>query len=178
MHKPPIFLIGYMCSGKTTLGLALSRVSGLRFIDLDQEIEREAGMSVSDIFRLKGEPEFRRLEECALRCACTLTDVIVACGGGTPCREGAIELMNASGVTVLLQPSRERLLRRLMEGRRTRPKLAAIRDEAEMDVHAQSMLAERMPFYGRCMLRLDSSLLESPQEIDHTVGEAIKLLNL
>ena len=114
-----IFLIGFMGSGKSTLGRALAqRVPGCAFIDLDEEIERRAGMSVREIFDTLGQERFRALEADTLRSLCPPegTQVcVVATGGGTPCRPGAMEWMNAAGTTVLLRASDAVLLRRLLQ---------------------------------------------------------------
>ena len=86
-----------MCSGKTTLGRVLAARLGMRFIDLDQAIEERAGMSVSEIFRTSGEDRFRSLEAEMIGEMCSLTDSIIATGGGTPCRPGMMQRMNAAG---------------------------------------------------------------------------------
>ena len=79
----PIFLIGYMGCGKTTLGRALSIATGVRFVDLDELIEENEGTSISVIFRERGEEAFRRIERDTLRGLCREENLIVGCGGGT-----------------------------------------------------------------------------------------------
>ena len=84
----PIFLVGYMATGKTTLGRALQAAAGVEFVDLDSVVEQRAGMCVSEIFGRLGEAEFRRLESEALDLMLsrrTGRRLVVACGGGTPC---------------------------------------------------------------------------------------------
>ena len=81
----PVFLIGYMGCGKTTLGEELARQMQLRYIDLDDFIEAKCGMSIVEIFDEMGENRFRELETAALREVATMTGVIIGCGGGTPC---------------------------------------------------------------------------------------------
>ena len=80
----PVFLIGYMGCGKTTLGEVLARQMDVRYLDLDDYIEQQHGMSIVDIFADIGENGFRDLETDALREVAVMTDVIVGCGGGTP----------------------------------------------------------------------------------------------
>ena len=105
----PVFLIGFMGAGKTTLGRALSGSNAfpgaarLDYVDLDELIERHEGLSVREIFRTRGEAAFRSLESRMLREAACRNDVIIGCGGGTPCHSGNMEWMNAHGVTVLLR---------------------------------------------------------------------------
>lgn len=79
-----VFLMGFMGSGKTTLGKALARDLGLSFHDLDQYIENRYMKSVSQLFAQYGEQEFRRIESRLLREVGEFDDVIVACGGSTP----------------------------------------------------------------------------------------------
>ncbi|MDE6074645.1 MAG: shikimate kinase, partial [Muribaculaceae bacterium] len=81
----PVFLIGFMGSGKTTLCNALTARTGLRSVDLDDFIENEAGMSIKEFFARYGEAEFRRLESESLARAAASGYDIIACGGGTPC---------------------------------------------------------------------------------------------
>ncbi len=167
----PIFLIGYMCSGKTTLGRALGRALGCEFIDLDQKIEAEQQRTIKDIFATDGEAAFRKIEQEMLKTVAGGAPAVIACGGGTPCAEGAMELMNGLGLTVWLQPTWERMLPRLMRGRRKRPLIINIADEAEMlDFYTKAM-ATRAPHYGKAMFTFDSSRLESGDEIDTTIKE-------
>lgn len=170
----PVLLLGFMCSGKTTLGKALAERLGVSFTDLDEEIESRAGMSVGEIFRREGEASFRNLE------ARTLSEVlsgcpggIVALGGGTPCREGAMEALGHSGLTVWLRPSAQRLVPRLMEGRSGRPLLRGISSEKEMEEFVRLKAAERDPFYSKARCTFDSSFLEAPEEIRESVDRFI-----
>ena len=80
-----IFLIGYMGSGKTTLGKAYARENELAFIDLDWYIEERMHQSISDLFAKQGEAGFRKLERKMLHEAGEFEDTVIACGGGTPC---------------------------------------------------------------------------------------------
>lgn len=169
----PIFLIGFMCSGKTTLGRALASRTGMRFIDLDNLIEEEQGMSVKDIFASRGEDEFRRLEADVLDRVSAMQDVIIACGGGTPCQPGAMQLMNDRGLTIKLVPDNTRLVRRLMYGRHKRPLLAGIATKGEMLEFAARKIEERAQWYDLARYTFDSSMLETPMEIAITVDEFI-----
>ena len=172
---PPIFLIGYMASGKTTLGRALAERHGARFADLDELIEQRAGMSVKEIFAAEGESGFRRreramLEELAAKGRDGGGHTVIACGGGTPCQPGNMELMNAAGVTVWLEASGERLRNRLLEGRATRPLIASLSDDELIEFAARQLEARR-PHYSAAAHRFDSSLLETPDEVAATALE-------
>lgn len=171
----PIFLVGLMCSGKSTLGQSLARACSLAFADTDIIVEEMAGMPIADIFRAKGEKEFRRIERMALERACCMSDTVVACGGGTACTPGAMELMNAHGTTIYLHACAERLAERMMDGKDKRPLLASARDERDMARMATEMLADRAPHYEKSALRFDSSRLETPMEIEEST-RALRLL--
>lgn len=169
----PIFLIGFMCSGKTTLGRAVCERTGLRFIDLDYEIEQHAGMSVKDIFATKGESAFRELERTMLAEVSALEDVVVACGGGTPCQPGAMDLMNDSGITIRLVPSEKRMLHRLMAGRHKRPLIASISSQAEMRDFLIFTSAKREEYYCKARHRFDTTCLDNQDEVANTVEKFI-----
>lgn len=172
----PIFLIGYMGSGKSTLGKALGERSGLRFIDLDEYIESRAGASIADIFADRGEVFFRELEREALSEVASFDNVIVACGGGTPCRPGAMELMNRQGLTVFLNASFPRLLVRLKEGRSARPLISNLND-SELERFIEDSIKGRMPYYSQAAMTFDSDRLEDEKQIDESCGRFIILLD-
>ena len=96
------FLIGYMGSGKTTLGRAVAARTGIRFIDLDDYIEEREGCSIREIFASRGEDAFRAIERDALQEVSRMADTLVACGGGTPCFGDNMDLLNRCGLTVYL----------------------------------------------------------------------------
>lgn len=167
----PVFLIGYMCSGKTTLGRALAAALGCEFIDLDHYIEAQAGMKVREIFATQGESAFRKMEREALAQASSKVQAVIACGGGTPCAPGAMDLMNSLGVTVCLKPLPHRLLQRLMHGRHKRPLIANIQSEEEMMAFANAKMSEREPYYNQAQYQFDSSWLENKTQIDRTIQD-------
>lgn len=164
----PIFLIGFMGAGKTTLGRALeARLPGWRFVDLDEEVERIAGLSVSRIFKNYGEAVFRRMEQTALHDLLSAERTIVGCGGGTPCYFDNMQRMNAAGPTIRLVTSRPVLLRRLLEAQDQRPKLAGMSPEA-LDRYIGKALAERDPYYSRARHRFPTDRLETVAEVEAT----------
>lgn len=98
-----IFLIGLPGSGKSTLGEELARQLGLQFIDLDAEIVKACGRSITAIFEVEGEAYFREREATALRNTIDkITDFVMATGGGSPCFHSGIDVMNTAGITVFL----------------------------------------------------------------------------
>ena len=164
-----LFLIGYMCSGKTTLGRALARDLGLDFIDMDQYIEGRFHRTVSQLFSERGEEGFRQLERAMLHEICEIEDVIVATGGGAPCFFDNMEYLNAHGVTVWLQATPDVLRTRLLLSRNKRP-LAASIPEDELYDFIVSALAAREPFYSRATYVFDGSKLEDRAQISQSVA--------
>ena len=165
----PVFLIGYMGCGKTTLGEVLARQMGLRFIDLDEFIEARQGMTIPQIFDQMGEARFRELETEALSEVAVTQDVIVGCGGGTPCHGGNMALMNQAGTTVWLTTSPERITARLLlpEQKSKRPKILHLPDEEVLPL-VKAELQARAPIYGQAQLQFDSTDIETAQETEVT----------
>lgn len=164
----PIFLIGYMGSGKSTLGRALSRATGMPFVDLDNYIEGRYHKTVKEIFAERGEDGFRQVERNMLHEVADFENVIVACGGGTPCFFDNMEYMNRHGITVFLNTSIDKLHTRLMRGRHKRPLIADKNDE-ELREFIITALEKRMPHYSKAQVSFTSDLLDTESEIDDTV---------
>lgn len=164
----PVFLIGYMGSGKTTLGHALGMATGLRFIDLDQYIEACSHTSITDIFATRGEAEFRRIERDMLREVSRMDDVIVACGGGTPCHFDNMDFMNSCGTTIMLDASIDRLFERLKAGRSQRPLIASLSDEL-LRTHITDTLESRLPFYTKARHTFPADRLDDTEQIAESV---------
>ena len=151
-----------MGSGKSTLGRALSRVMDLEFIDLDQYIENRFHKSIKALYGEKGEEKFRDIEHNMLLEVAEFENVIVACGGGTPCHRQNMEAMNARGVTILLETPIAVLADRLCRpgAKSKRPLIAHLSDEEVMEFVNRS-LSERMPFYLQAQMRFDSTDIET-----------------
>lgn len=164
----PVFLIGFMGSGKTTLCNALTAHTGLRTVDLDDFIEREAGMSIKEYFACHGEAQFRRFESESLARAAALGYDIIACGGGTPCFNNNMELMNRLGKTVYLYVPEEILFSRLAVARDHRPLIAAL-DDDRLRRFISDKVAERNPFYRLATDIFDASSLDSEEQVNRSV---------
>ncbi|HKY32529.1 MAG TPA: shikimate kinase [Candidatus Polarisedimenticolia bacterium] len=147
-RRDRIYLVGFMGSGKSSVGAALARELGYRFVDLDQEIERRAGLEVAAIFERQGEAGFRRLEAAALRQTVEMHDVVVATGGGTLTRRENRELVQKNGLTVWLDAPLEVMLDRCRGGAR-RPLLSTSDRMA-------ALLDERLPAYRASDLRVST----------------------
>jgi shikimate kinase len=174
----PIFLIGYMGCGKSTLGRALQRLcTGWQFIDLDNYIENRFHATISELFAARGEQGFRSLEHAMLGEVAEFADTIVACGGGTPCFLGNMELMNSRGTTVWLTTPTEHILQRLMRNRSKRPLLAGKTDE-ELRRFVEENLEARRPFYSQAQAQFCSTALEDKAQIGTTAAEFARQFNI
>ena len=160
--KMKIFLIGLSGSGKTTLGKELCEEQGIKFIDLDQEIEKKEGTSVGEIFSRKGEEVFRQVEADTLRSlANEQNDFLMATGGGAPCFYDSMTFINEQGVSVFLDVSPEKLVERLQsKGLDERPLLNTYSDEELLEKikHLRSL---RMPVYKQSALRITEDNITS-----------------
>lgn len=142
-----IFLIGFMGSGKTTLGHPLARRLGYDFVDLDRAIEAGERCTIGEIFASRGEAEFRLLERKYLQDTIARGgNVVVSTGGGTPCFHANMELMNANGVTVYLKLTPAMLAGRLASAKVCRPLLAG-KSLSEMEEYIVDTLAGREEYY-------------------------------
>lgn len=166
----PIFLIGFMGSGKSTLAEALAAATGLEYIDLDTYIECRFHANIRDIFASEGEARFREIERSMLREVSTFENVIIACGGGTPCFFDNMDLMNSRGLTVMLNASHGRLLERLKLGRARRPLIAAMTDD-ELSHYISEALDQRMPHYSKAAATFNADWLDSRSQIDKSVDQ-------
>ena len=163
-----IFLIGYMACGKTTFGRALARRSGMDFIDLDFYIEQRFRKSITQIFSEKGEEEFRRIESAMLREVGEFENVIISCGGGTPCFHDNIGYMLGRGDVVWLQASVERIVERLIINSSRRPLMKG-KSPDELREAVEAGLAAREQYYSRAGIHFSSDQLEDRRQIDRTV---------
>lgn len=155
-----MFLIGYMGSGKSTLGRLVAALTPLQFIDLDQYIENRHHKSISHIFEHQGEEEFRRIENNLLREVADFENVVVACGGGTPCFMDNMEIINSHGLSVWLEAPVDTLHDRLMKGRQKRPLIAGM-DSPTLRRFIEDALRQRQPYYAKAQQRFNTARLDN-----------------
>lgn len=161
-----------MGSGKSTMGRLVSRRTGLELIDLDHYIENRFHRSISELFNERGEEGFRQIERSMLHEVAAMEDVIVACGGGTPCFFDNMEQMNASGTTVWLEASLNVLHARLLRGQYKRPLIARLTSDELKDFIERNIEARRA-HYGKARHRFNTSLLESEADREETAQRFI-----
>lgn len=171
-----IFLIGYMGSGKTTLGKAYSQTCGLEFIDLDWYVEGRMHKTINELFAEKGEQGFREIERAMLHEVGEFENVVIACGGGTPCFFDNMPYMNSVGTTVFLDVNPEVLFRRLKIAKMKRPLLADKTDD-ELTETINSALSQRLPYYLQAKYHFNAEQLESHRQIERSVKLLDQLLN-
>ncbi len=156
-----IYLIGFMGSGKSTLGKELASRLGCSFLDLDQFIELSCRKSVPEIFRDEGELSFREKERACLGQIAEKDHVVVATGGGAPCFFDNMEFMNRTGCCVFLDVQTGELARRLTNEKADRPLIRG-KGPDELVRFIGAMMAERRPYYekARCVVKGDSISVE------------------
>ena len=151
----PIFLIGFMASGKTSKGKNIARKMEIPFIDLDRVIEEQEKQTITDIFETKGESYFRKLEAKILRQFPKDLKAVIAVGGGAPCFYDNIQYMNYLGTSVFLKRSKQRILGRLRQNKDKRPLVAKLNDQELKDFIEQG-LANRNSFYEQAEFIFDA----------------------
>ena len=166
-----------MGSGKTTVGRALAKELGLSFYDLDWYIESRMRKKVSQIFAERGEEGFRQIERNMLHEVAEFEDVVISCGGGTPCFFDNIDYMNSQAQVVWLKATPEVLHRHLLMGKGDRPLLKGKSPE-ELIAYIREQLEYREQFYSKARHTLDVSLMDNYEKITITVSELRKLLQL
>ncbi len=149
-----IFLIGFMGSGKSTAGRKLASKLNWAFIDLDEMIQKMEGMKIPDIFSLKGEPYFRKLEAKALQELKSVKETVISTGGGTPCFGDNMDFMLSSGLTVYIRMTPLNLKKRLEGSVEGRPLLKEV-DMKDLQEYIISKLAEREKWYSRAEIVID-----------------------
>ncbi len=176
MHADPIFIIGLPACGKSTFGKALAKRLGRRFIDLDTYIENRFHTSIPELFSQRGEEGFRSLEAAMLRETGEFLDTVIATGGGAPCHFGNMEYMNSQGITVWLQASRGRILKRLLRNRRKRPMLQGLDPDALAE-RIDILLQQRVPFYSQAEIYFVTDHLENTPQINGSVSAFLREFN-
>jgi shikimate kinase len=139
-----LILIGFMGTGKTTIGKRVAKSLGFRFVDTDTLIVRKAGKSIPEIFEKSGEEEFRKLETEVLRECAANSDQVISTGGGIVTRPENLEILESAGYVVWLEASPESIYERVRRNR-NRP-LLQVDDPRET---IRDMLEQRIDLYRK-----------------------------
>lgn len=175
MEGNRIILLGYMGAGKTTVGKALSKEIGMPFYDLDWYIESRMHRTVKQIFDERGEEAFRKIEHNMLHEVAEFENVILSCGGGTPCFFDNMDYMNRQGETIYLKATPDVLYGHLKMGKTVRP-LLLNKTPDEVQAFIQEQLAEREKSYNKARHTVDVSLMDNYEKINITVSKVKELL--
>lgn len=170
-----IILTGYMCVGKTTVGKALAKELGQTFYDLDWYIEERFHTKVCKVFAEEGEERFRDLERRMLHEVAEFENVVVACGGGTPCFYDNMDYMNRTGQTFYLKASPETIMQHLSISRGERPLLKG-KTPAQLRTYIIEQLAQREPFYNKAQHTIDVNVLDSFDRISQVVDDILAIV--
>ena len=154
-----IIVIGYMGSGKSTLGEKLASELKIPFIDSDKVIEEIANMSIATIFKEKGEETFRKMESMFLQSLVNIPAFVLSTGGGMPCFNNNMLLLNELGVTVYLKNTTDVLADRLLKGKNPRPLIEG-KSKQELIQFIDDNLLHREKFYSRAKLTVENKMQE------------------
>ena len=163
--------------GKTTVGRALAKRLGLTFYDLDWYIEERFHTRVADIFANEGEERFRDLERRMLREVAEFENIVLSCGGGTPCFFDNMDYINQQGETVYLKCTTDVLYQHLKMGHTVRPLLLNKTPE-EVRQFIEQQLTEREAYYRQAKHTIDVSLMDNYEKIKITVKAIERELGL
>lgn len=152
--RDKIYIVGFMGSGKTTIGKKLASLLGWTFTDMDKRIEHKSGMTISTIFSEMGEAYFRKMESEVLREISAMQGVVISTGGGAPCHDGNMDFMLSSGLTIYLKLTPVQLCSRLSGSGAERPLISSLKKE-DLLYFVEIKLSEREKFYNRAGMIID-----------------------
>ncbi|MEN3033611.1 MAG: shikimate kinase [Aquificaceae bacterium] len=164
MKLERIFLVGFMCSGKSTVGSALSKALGWRYLDTDLEIEKKLGKSIDKIFKEEGEAFFREFEIKVLKEIINNQNIVISTGGGLGANIAAMEIMLGSGFVVWLRIDFETFISRCSNTHRP---LLSIKE-----VNLKQLMQNREEVYKLAHLELDSS-----RDLDDVIKDLLHRLD-
>lgn len=163
-----IVLTGFMGTGKTEVGRILSRKLGYVLVDADTEIEKEQGMTITEIFKQYGEPKFREIEADVIRRLSEMGNAVISTGGGAVLRQENMDNLRKNGVVICLTASPETILKRTSNNN-DRP-LLQVEDPLKK---IKELLEFRKPYYEKADIMIDTegkSPIEVAEEIIKKTG--------
>ncbi len=163
-----LVLVGFMGTGKSSIGSRLAQRLRMQFLDMDREIEHLLGMPVERIFRVYGEKRFRSEESIMARKLGQRENLVIATGGGVVLNPKNIEALRQNGIVVRLKATPQDILNRVSRKKGTRPLL---RKNVKIE-QIENMLQEREEFYSLA----DYSIDTSGRELDDIVNNIINFI--
>jgi shikimate kinase len=160
-----LYLVGFMGTGKTTVGRAVAHKLGFALLDSDHEIERQQARSIPEIFAQEGEPAFRAMEREFVERGHPAERTVVSCGGGLVVQPGMLELLQTKGVVVCLHASVETILERTARNQ-GRPLLAVENPEERI----RTLFTQREPVYKRA----GTVILTDSRPLHDIVGHVLR----
>lgn len=173
----PIYIIGFMGAGKSSVGSLLATLNHLQFIDTDIFLEARFRKSIRDMFVEVGEERFRQREHSVIEELSGMNDTVIATGGGLPCFHNNMALMNETGKTVYLEASDEALFDRLCLCKRTRPAICNLSEE-EIREFVHATMLKRRPVYEQAQYRISAEQLMNRDDEVRLAQEIAESLNL
>lgn len=168
-----IFLIGYRCAGKTSVGKLLAESIGWSFIDTDEELVKVRGLSISDFVGQEGWNAFRQMEKTILKRVSDLDAQVVATGGGAVVDMKNVEQMKRNGVLVWLKADSEAIKKRMLQDKSTGDFRPALTSKETVD-EIEEMLSLRNPYYDQARdIAVDTNFIG----VEDTCKVILKKLN-
>jgi shikimate kinase len=167
-----IFLLGYMGSGKTTIGKRLARYCNLTFVDMDTLFEFTYKLTISDFFEKYNEQAFRIIESKLLIEVSIRDNQIIATGGGTPCFYENMNMILTSGKSIYLKASPIVLTRRILSNQTKRPLVSGL-DETQLLAKIIKQLTEREQFYSKADYTIDTETLNFT-DLEQLINSIVK----
>lgn len=163
-----IVLIGFMGTGKSTVGLKLAEKLGMKFVDMDKEIEKITGMSISTLFKRHGEIRFRSEERLMAKKLSNQKGLVIATGGGIVLQQENIDALRENGILICLDAEPKDIFERVIRKRASRPLLKKNLQVKDIE----EMLKEREPYYNCADFRVNTS----GRDLDVIVNDIIKYI--
>jgi len=167
-----IYLVGYMGTGKTTVGKLLAKKLRQSFIDVDEFIENRYRRTIAVIFDEKGEAGFREIERRALQEIVSFENIVVSTGGGLPCYFDNMDLLNQTGITIYLRASVDELFDRLSVDMQKRP-LVKGKSKEELRDFIETNLKKRELFYNQARFVFDVRHCSTKYDMNQWIEELL-----
>lgn len=156
-----IYIVGFMGTGKTSVGKLLAEALSREFIEMDALIEQDQGKAIANIFAEQGEAHFRKLEKKLLKELALKADLVVSCGGGLVCDSDNLSLLKESGILVCLSASSQVINRRTKN--HTHRPILNVEDPLKK---IEQLLLERKPYYDQADHTVDTDQLSLGEVVD------------